>query len=275
MNVAHISFGDSAYENLKYAFQQRDAYKNEKVICMNEDFSIGPIYKLESTEGMQERKQWLREVLTTIGPASDTDYLEWIETTLNKNSQISEEVPSDSKVILWHGENASDAIGLRFVVSLLQNKNIQFEEVNVTDYSHHIDYKVRDLLNNDIPHVLRSLGEMPSELILDALQMKKEMSQTQIQAFIQDWQELSQNKSVLRILLNGQITTVSEDYYDASILENTSNEYQRAVRIVGKVMGESDQRVGDTYLTFRVHQLIQQGKLNYQEESEKLQIRLP
>lgn len=66
MNVIHISFGDSAYGNLKYAFQQRNEYKNEKIICINEDFSIGPIYKLESTEGMQERKQWLRKVKNSI-----------------------------------------------------------------------------------------------------------------------------------------------------------------------------------------------------------------
>lgn len=60
-----------------------------------------------------------------------------------------------------------------------------------------------------------------------------------------------------------------------SILENTSNEYQRVSRIVGEIMGKNEQRIGDTYLAFRVHQLIQQGKLNYQGERPKMEIRLP
>ncbi|MDA2141267.1 DUF1835 domain-containing protein [Bacillus cereus group sp. Bc256] len=278
MNVIHIGFGDSACGNLKSAFSKNNEYKNEQIICINEDFSIGPIYKLESNEGLQERKQWLKEVLTKTGSILDKDYLGWIEITLNKNSHIAKEIPTDSKVIIWHGDNASDQIGLRFVAFLLQNNNIQFEEVNVTEYSRQIEYKVHNLQNKEIPHVIKSLGEMPPELTLDALQLKKSMSSLTIESLINDWEKWAQTKDVLRIILKGKIVAVPEDYYDLSILENTSNEYQNASRVVGDVMGESDQRIGDTYLAYRVYQLIQQGKLSYQGDLGFLgefEIRLP
>ncbi|OUB14984.1 hypothetical protein BK708_25095 [Bacillus thuringiensis serovar yunnanensis] len=279
MNVIHIGFGDSACGNLKSAFNKGNKHQSEQIICINEDFSIGSIYKLESNEGIQERKQWLKDVLTKTGSILDKDYVDWIETTLNKNSHIATEVPADSKVIIWHGDNASDEIGLRFVVFLLQNKNIQFEEVNVTEYSRQIEYKVYDLQNEEIPHVIKSLGEMPPELTLDALQkMKKNMSHLTIENLINDWGKWSQTKDVLRILLNGKIVAVSEDYYDLSILESTSKEYQNASHVVGNVMGESAQRIGDTYLAYRVYQLIQQGKLSYQGDLDflgKFEIRLP
>ncbi|WP_336745932.1 DUF1835 domain-containing protein [Bacillus cereus] len=278
MSVIHIGFGDSACGNLKSAFSKNNEYKNEQIICINEDFSIGPIYKLESNKGIQERKQWLKEVLTKTGSILDKDYLDWIETTLNKNSHIAKEVPTASKVIIWHGDNASDQIGLRFVAFLLQNKNIHFEEVNVTEYSRQIEYKVHDLQNKEIPHVIKSLGEMPPELTLDALQLKKSMSPLTIENLINDWEKWTQTKDVLRILLKEKIVAVPEDYYDLSILENTSNEYQNASHVVGDVMGESDQRIGDTYLAYRVYQLIQQGKLSYQGDLGflgKFEIRLP
>ncbi|HDR4441402.1 hypothetical protein BK720_06820 [Bacillus thuringiensis serovar brasilensis] len=278
MNVIHIGFGDSACGNLKSAFSKNNEYKNEQIICINEDFSIGPIYKLESNKGLQERKQWLKEVLTKTGSILDKDYLGWIEITLNKNSHIAKEIPTDSKVIIWHGDNASDQIGLRFVAFLLQNNNIQFEEVNVTEYSRQIEYKVHDLQNKEIPHVIKSLGEMPPELTLDALQLKKSMSSLTIESLINDWEKWAQTKDVLRIILKGKIVAVPEDYYDLSILENTLNEYQNASHIVGDVMGESDQRIGDTYLAYRVYQLIQQGKLSYQGDLgflRKFEIRLP
>lgn len=150
--------------------------------------------------------------------------------------------------------------------------------MNVTEYSHHIEYKVRDLQNKEIPYVIKGLGEMPPKLILDALQMKKNMSHLTIESLISDWEKWSQTKDVLRILLNGKIVAVPEDYYDASILENTSKEYQKVSRIVGEVMGESNPCIGDTYLAFRVYQLIQQGKLSYQGDLGFLmqfEIRLP
>lgn len=65
--------------------------------------------------------------------------------------------------------------------------------------------------------------------------MKKELSQEQIQGFIQEWEKCSQSNGVLRILVDGKIITVSEDYYDAAILELTSNEYQFVYSIVGEV----------------------------------------
>ncbi|NEW08525.1 DUF1835 domain-containing protein [Paenibacillus sp. SYP-B3998] len=278
MDVIHMSFGDSAYGNLKYVFQKSKEHQNEQIICINEDFSIGPLYKLESEEGMQERKQWLKQLLTQTGSVSDTDYLDWIETTLKNNLQVAIGIPNNSKVILWHGDNTSDEIGLRFVAFLLQNKSIQFETVNVTVYSRYIGFTVRDLQNKEVPDVIRSLGEMPPNLILDALQMKKSVSNIKIEILINDWKEWSQTKGILRILLDGKVVAVSEDYYDASILENTPNEYQRASYVVGEVMGKIEQCIGDTYLTFRVQQLIQQRKLSYQGDVgflSKMEIRLP
>ncbi|MED1304567.1 DUF3658 domain-containing protein [Bacillus pacificus] len=126
--------------------------------------------------------------------------------------------------------------------------------------------------------MIKSLGEMPPELTLDALQLKKSMSILTIESLINHWEKWTQTKDVLRIILKGKLVAVPEDYYDLSILENTANEYQKASYVVGNVMGESDQRIGDTYLAYRVYQLIQQGKLSYQGDLgflREFEIRLP
>ncbi|HFR4151732.1 TPA: DUF3658 domain-containing protein [Bacillus cereus] len=126
--------------------------------------------------------------------------------------------------------------------------------------------------------MIKSLGEMPPELTLDALQLKKSMSLLTIESLINHWEKWTQTKDVLRIILKGKLVAVPEDYYDLSILENTANEYQKASYVVGNVMGESDQRIGDTYLAYRVYQLIQQGKLSYQGDLgflSEFEIRLP
>lgn len=267
MTVTHIVFGDSAFGNLKHAFQQR----NEKIICVNDDFSIG---SLNFTDGMRARKKWLKEVLTSTGQESNLDYVEWVEAKLKQNPKI-EEVPSNSKVVLWYGENVSDVVGVSYVVALLQDKGIEFSAVNVTDFSRRIDYKVQDEQGKELSHTLKSLAEVPSEFILGAIQMEKELSLEQVQELVQDWENYSQSNGLLRVLENGKIVTVSEDYYDTTILEQATQEYQQAVVIVGEVMNKIEQRMGDTYLNFRVQQLIKQGKLISKGNFSKTEIRLP
>ncbi|CAM4112452.1 hypothetical protein BAMA_13660 [Bacillus manliponensis] len=265
MNTVHIVFGDSAAENVTSALRKSNQHKSEKVICMKEDFSIGPISKLECDEGIQVRKKWLGEVLKTIDPhfIKDSDDFEWIAETMRSNLQSVTEIPNDSKIVLWHGSNTSDKIGLMFVAFLLQDKNVYFEEVNVTEYSHHINYMIRDMHGEEIPHMLNSVGATPPKLILDVLQMKKSMSNIEVQMLIKNWEKWSGAKEILRILLNEEVVAVSEDYYDTAILQTVSNEYEVAARVVGEVMGTNEQCIGDTYLAFRVHYLIQKGQLQY------------
>ncbi|KEK21740.1 DUF3658 domain-containing protein [Bacillus gaemokensis] len=49
-----------------------------------------------------------------------------------------------------------------------------------------------------------------------------------------------QKKDVLRILIEGKLIAVSEDYNDATTQKNTSNKYQNITQVIGAVMGESD-----------------------------------
>lgn len=254
MSGIHIVFGESAYGNLHHAFKQCNEQQNTKIVRFMDGFSVGPIYNLDSVDGIQARKLWLKEVLTTISPELGDDYPDWVETQLTSiNLKLNTEIKKGDTVIIWHGDNASDKIGTSFVAFLLQNKNVQFEEVDVTEYS---------LIKNDNKDPFTSLNTLPSELILDALQNKKSISDTKIQSLLNDWAMLSESHGLLRILVEGKVTTVSEDYYDSHILKHTSNELIKASYVVGEVMGEVDQ-INDTYLAYRIHQRIKQGKLQY------------
>lgn len=266
MKFVHVCFGISAYASLKYVLHNTNEHHNEQIICVEDDFSIGPVYKLDSSEGLRKRTQWIKELLLTTGSLKDQDYLSWIETTISSissNLSIITKIPNDSRVILWYGHNVSDAIGLRFVVFLLQNKNIQFEEVNVTEY------KVQ-ARKTPYAYVLRSLAEMPSHWMLDALKTKQQISDSKIKKLIHDWKSWSQTKDILRILLDGNGVAVSEDYYDTIILENISSEYQKASRVVGEIIGKSEQNINETYLTLRMHQMIQEEKLSHRGNLESL-----
>lgn len=66
-----------------------------------------------------------------------------------------------------------------------------------------------------------------------------------------------------RILEDDKIVGVQEDYYDFNLLSNCTNNFKKASVVVGSAMGNSQQSVGDTYLSYKVRKLIESGKIEY------------
>jgi len=276
MNKFHICFGLSAYGTLRSVFRKQNLLQTESIICIEDDFAVGPLHQLETATGMNERIEWIHSFFERVEAISPED-LTTVKAYLLRNLSFPAQIPDGSNVILWHGQNASDSIGIRYVVSMLRDKSLSFETIDITAFSVHCDYKVRNIDGNEVSYVLKSVGALPPKLVMDAYQVKKNMPAPLVQSLILEWETWSQSDRTLRVYKQGEVLEVSEDYYDASILEHASKEFQKATRVIGTVMGESDQCIGDMYLTYRVHELIKQGLLQYQGELmplRRLEIRL-
>ncbi|MFS0557307.1 DUF1835 domain-containing protein [Brevibacillus sp. 179-C9.3 HS] len=276
MNKFHICFGLSTYGTLRAVFRKQNLLQTDTVICIQDDFSVGPLNQLSSSSGMNDRIEWIQSFLMKTEQISVDDLITE-KAYLLRNLSFPSQIPDGSTVVLWYGQNASDIIGLGFVASMLQGKSLSFETIDVTAFSVDIHYKVKDTGNNEVVYALKSAGALPPELVMDAYQVKKAMPAPLVQSMILEWEKWSQSESSLRVYKNGEVIAVSEDYYDAALLEHTSKKFQKAARVIGTVMGESDQCIGDTYLIYRVHELIKQDLLQYQGELmplRRLDIRL-
>lgn len=86
----------------------------------------------------------------------------------------------------------------------------------------------------------------------------------------QEWLHLSSQPGHLRLMQNGIIRSVSEDAIDEFILEKFTEvastrqrgEFIKSSRIVGEVLGHLEQAVGDTFIEYRIRQLILQGRFD-------------
>ncbi|NRR21182.1 DUF1835 domain-containing protein [Brevibacillus sp. MS2.2] len=276
MDKFHICFGLSAYGTLRSVFRKQNLLQTESIICIEDDFSVGPLHQLETATGMNKRIEWIHSFFKRVEAISPED-LTTVKAYLLRNLSFPAQIPDGSNVILWHGQNASDSIGIHYIVSMLQDKSLSFETIDITAFSVNYDYKLRNRDGNEVSYVLKSVGALPPNFVMDAYQVKKNMPAPLVQSHIHEWEKWSQSDSTLRVYKQGEVLEVSEDFYDASILEYASKEFQKAARVIGTVMGESDQCIGDMYLTYRVHELIKQGLLQYQGELmplRRLEIRL-
>lgn len=249
----HIVFGDCAVGTLKYFFQNNQNEFNGEIINFREEHSIGPIYEIDTEIGLRKRIEWFEKMIKEI---SVYDHFKNIEKEFIDTYEIIKNIEPDSKIVIWYGENTANQVGLRYLNSLLRNKELY--EVNVSESYNINRYKPR------------AFGECAPEEIDHLILTMKKLEKEKCNRLMSDWEVLRTSKEKLRILKNDKIIGVDESYYDHEILSNCTFNFKKSVSVIGSTMGKSAQLVGDTYLDYRVRKLIESGKIEYRGKLENM-----
>lgn len=175
-----------------------------------------------------------------------------------------EQIPSHHPIVIWAGENAHEQTGLRFVLYLLKEKINDIVIINTNEaYKTHFE-------RPEIDFTPRNMGELSSEQLKQIYENKKNghtLTQTERKAFEQQWEQLCEDKEVLRIWESNKIISVPETFYDEYIINTVkkfhkkkkSIEFIKSARIIGEVIGHLNQYVGDQFIEYRVRRLIVDG----------------
>lgn len=253
----HIVFGDSAAGNLKYFFKNSENKFKGEIINFREDYSIGPIYESDTEYKLKKRIEWFEKILKQI---SIYEYFENIHKEFIDAYESIKNIEIDSKIIIWYGENTSDEVGVRYLNSILRNRELY--EVNISE-----SYIVDFYGNRYKP---RALAECSPEEIENIILNMKKIEKEKCNSLINEWEVIRVSKENLRILKDHKIIEVDESYYDNEILSNCTADFENAAKIIGMTMGKSQQLIGDTYLDYRIRKLIESGKVEYRGKLETL-----
>jgi len=75
------------------------------------------------------------------------------------------------------------------------------------------------------------------------------------------WQELVEQNAPLRAVVNGELMSVPEDFYDHLILRHIPNGEFHMARLIGEVLGRHQIGVGDGWYAARIERMISDGRL--------------
>lgn len=260
----HIVFRDSEAGILKYFFENNQNEFKGEIINFREDYSIGPIYEIDTQIGLRKRIEWFKKILKEV---SDYDYFEDIENEFIYIYENIKNINQDSKIVIWYGENIADQIGFIYLSALFRDRELY--EVNVSDYY------IKGYAGNR--YKPRAVGECSPEeiehLILKMQKIKKEKHQD----LMNDWEILRTTKENLRILKNNYVIGVDESYYDEDVLSNCTFNFQKVGTVIGSTMGKSEQFISDMYINYRIRKLIESKKVEYRgtlETMRDLEIRV-
>ncbi|MGY3189420.1 DUF1835 domain-containing protein [Lysinibacillus sp. TE18511] len=258
-HTTHIVFGDSPTGSLKIALKELGLNQQEQIIAFSDLFSIGSIWNLHNSQGVANRYEWLKTHLNI-----DDEVLFSYQANFNRTILKIEQTPSYHPIIIWAGENAHEQTGLRFVLYLLKEKTNDIFIINTNEaYKTHFD-------RTEIDFTPLHMGELSSEQLKQIYENEKNghaLTQTERKVLEQQWEQLCEDKEVLRIWDNNKIMSVTENYYDEYIINTVKkshqkkkhNDFIKSARIIGEVIGHLNQYVGDQFIEYRVRRLIVDG----------------
>ncbi|CAM3948480.1 hypothetical protein BAQ48_19740 [Bacillus luti] len=259
----HITFDDSTAGCLKHMLGQEERLE-EMVVTFSEFFSIGPIYKIHMNEGQLARQKWLVNNLTAYDNYFEDEYLRRFMETLEDLHSI----PNETPITIWKADNAHEHVGLCFVIAQLKDKkNIRI--INTSEAS-------RIILKQD--YAIRGTGELSPESLSAVLRNCVDSPYLTIESrvnFENEWDRLSNSTEFLRVWKESDVHSVQEDFFDQFIIEcaksvGADREFLKAPRVIGEALGLVEQLVGDTFLEYRLKQLIKQEVFEFVGSLEEM-----
>ncbi|MDP7989308.1 DUF1835 domain-containing protein [Bacillus sp. MHSD_36] len=259
----HIAFDDSTAGSLKHMLNKEERLE-EMVVAFSEFFSIGPINKLHINEGQLARQEWLVNNLTTYENYFEEEYLPRFLETIEELHTIPTEMP----ITIWKADNAHEHVGLCFVmVQLKDKKNIRV--MNTSDASKEIlklEYAIRgtgELAPESLALIQKSFVKLPYLTVENRMQFEHE------------WDSLSKSTEFLRVWTDNEVRSVQEDYFDQFIIEcaksiGADQEFLKAPRVIGEALGHVEQLVGDTFLEYRLKELIKQEVFEFEGSLDEM-----
>lgn len=259
-NIIHVCFSTISGVDLKYAVKKKKIIEGKKIIVLGDDLSQGVI---GNSIEVDERINWWNSINKEeekIHSAENSYLKKSYKKFYKKISKIKE---SDI-VYFWYGQCSSELCGMMYTLELLKDKTSNIYLINVSD-------KVEE---DETICTYKSVGEIIPENLESFIKMKRKIEEEEFEQLLNQWNSLKSENSLLRVYEEGRTKSVNENYFDIDILKHAEKEFKKSARIVGTVMGYSENRISDDYIFWRVQELVKaemlefKGKLGVMREME-------
>jgi hypothetical protein len=254
--MIHVVFQPADAEVLKKAFELEPSMSGE-LLTVSDDFAVGPISEIFTEEGINNRKEWWKEVLregdydgsVESGSVNDQAVIESIVNRLNAEQ--------NEVLWIWAAQNKHDVSGYYWLISQLK----QFQG------------RVFILYLNNLPFINEkgsifypeNLFEIPAREFLKAKKLARPVTLSEFEIDPDEWSRLQAEDKGVRILEGGKkLVQFDVDYYDEDLRKFIGRDWQKASRIIQQFLTKNKQTTGDAFLLWRLKLIIQHGGYDVQ-----------
>jgi len=234
-----------------------DASLDGPVVLIRDDYAVGPLAGIYTSEGLERRKQWWREVL------AGGDYQGLVDSTEPGDVAIVEKIletlreQEEESLWIWVAPNQHDVSGYYWLVSQLKEFQgrvfiLFLNNLPFINEKGHIFYPV-------------NLFNIPPREFLKAKKLNRPVTPAEFEMDTDEWTRLCNENKGIRTLEGGKkLLQHEDDYYDKELLRAISPDWQKASRVLHNFFSKAKVTTGDAYLLWRLKLLIAAGRIDAQ-----------
>jgi len=236
--LVHICFDISSYYSIKHAMKG-GLIKEDKLIAFWDDLSIGDISNCMDYKSRKEiiDKIYYDEMGYDAHNEIEKEFDEFYRTLENEDN-----------FTIWYVRNPKECCNLYYVVSLIENKNIDVVRCLKKHNKNKTFYYAR-------------LGEVLPEDMPKLLIEKVNLSEKYKKKCTKIWKSLVLENGLLRIKKHKRIKTVEESYYDKLILNRVTSNNTRMICVVAEVIGKDTPYLKSWFIASRIKFLVDIGNI--------------
>ena len=152
---------------------------------------------------------------------------------------------------IWWTDVPNDVIGLWWLADLCAKQKLSIQQVHVPTIFPHATQPAL--------YKITKLGELDPDSLDSLVKNTTTLSVRDLTAFSYGWQNLHSASNEVRILLNGELLSVPETYFDPLILAKVKTPpktFPEHVKVIGRLLGEYQISLPDWWWHYRLQQLF-------------------
>ncbi|HUZ60295.1 MAG TPA: DUF1835 domain-containing protein [Hanamia sp.] len=258
----HIVFQHEDVNTLSKSFDLDESLRGE-IIEIKDDFAVGPLKDIYSDEGIEERKQWWRNVLSggdydghvDSGEVNDQKAVETIKAKLKND---------EHKIVwIWVAPNKHDVSGYYWLMAQLK----EFAGSVFVLTLNNLPF-INDKGNIFYPE---NLYDIPPKEFLKAKKLARPITPSEFEIDPDEWAKICNENKMVRILEGAKkLSQHDAGYFDKYLLEFITPDWQKANKVIHHFLSKSKRTTGDAYLLWRLKELIAAGQIDSQGELKNM-----
>lgn len=234
---------------------------SSEVVCIPFILDIGDI---TIPIGSEYRKNLIFD-LYTINESGDKNTLKWLEDAWDKYlkeiKRLKKYASHGECFRLWYSDAPYSLCGLYYVCNLLRENDCKISAIKLPQYMQFSDNGIQ---------FYTTWGEINAGKFYKFLPQEKELSTCEIRSFASKWNDLKEERSTLRAVVNGKVIGVPEDFYDHIIRKEIPDGEIVMGRLIANILGKYRLGIGDWWYAKRIKKMIEHGELVVVQKQKKI-----
>lgn len=247
-----VCFGESECAMLKYALRKSE----DGVTYSFRGLELG---KIDNENFAEARKKWIDTFFSCVSRKKRAKIL---KEELARFDAIIKAAQNGEVLRIWYGSTPCSKSGYYHLIYSLQAIDCPILAVEMpASFS---SYRSGD---ESVDH---SWGEVEPYMMEKGVFLQRELGKEERDAISLKWEKLSRENAELRLNVNGELTSVPEDYLDQEIMTYAPDGKFKMVTLVGNMLGHSRHGVSDSFIAGRIEALVDKKELTVVKRAKRV-----